>query len=132
MPAKAKQSKVPQKREKRNAAWRAHKKAAFLKAFKKLGGVCAAADAINVTRNLVWDWRQEDPEFMEAFNSVEEADTQELEAIARERAVEKSDLLMMFLLKGRKPLTYRDNVKVEHSGRVTVADLLLDDPEAKA
>ena len=31
-----------------------------------------------------------------------------------------SDVLLMFLIKGAKPNTYRDNVKVEHTGELSV------------
>ena len=46
--------------------------------------------------------------------------------MARERAVEKSDILMMFLLNGRRPDVYRQNAKVTHAGGVTVKDLILE------
>lgn len=111
---------------------RSHKKAAFLRAYAKVGGKLAAAKSMGIGPRTVYEWEQEDEEFRQAVLAVEEADTQELEKIARKRAAKKSDLLMMFLLKGRKPLKYRDNVKVEHAGSVTVKDLLLtDEPKGK-
>lgn len=105
----------------------AHKKAAFLRAYRKLGGKATASESIGVDRDTVWGWEQTDEKFRADVLRAEELDTEELEKVARARAKKKSDLLMMFLLKGRKPATYRDNVKIEHSGSVTVKDLLLKD-----
>lgn len=111
--------------------WRTHKKDAYLKAFKRLGGQIAAADAVGISRTTVWEWRKDDPEFAEAYDSIEEQDTQELERAARKRAQGKSDLLAMFFLKARRPATYRDNVKVEHSGTVTLADFYSGRPKGE-
>lgn len=107
--------------------WRSIKKERFLAAYRRTGGIFTAAAAVGIGGTTVWEWRQTDEEFAAAFNSLEEADTEDLEKIARKRAAKKSDLLMMFLLKKRKP-EYRDSSKVEHSGTVSVKDLLLDDP----
>lgn len=112
------------------AAKRAHKKAAFLRAYRKLGGKQTASEAIGLDRNTVWEWEQEDEKFRADVLAVEELDTEDLEKVARARAKKKSDLLMMFILKKRKP-EYRDSVKLEHSGKLSIADLVVDDPDAK-
>lgn len=39
-----------------------------------------------------------------------------LEDVARQRAIEGSDRLLMFLLKARRPRTYRERVLNEHTG----------------
>ncbi len=101
------------------AAKLAHKKAAFLRLYKKLGGKALAARAIGVDRDSVWKWEQTDAEFRELVVEAEEADTEEMEKMMRKRAMGKSDLLMMFALKKRRP-EYRDSSKVEMTGSLTV------------
>lgn len=114
------------------------KKAAFLAAYAKLGNVTSAAKVAKCDRPTVYVWRREDPGFATAMNEAAEEATEHLEAEARRRAVrgtlrpvfhqgeqcgvirEYSDTLLIFLLKGRKPETYRDNSKVEHSGGIGV------------
>lgn len=53
-----------------------------------------------------------DPAFREAYEEAFEASTDELERAAFQRAKDRSDLLMIFLLKARRPLVYRE--RVEH------------------
>lgn len=80
--------------------------------------------------------RQQNEAFAVACADVEEHFTQQMEREAFRRAVkgtdkpvvsmgevvttEKqfSDTLLIFLLKSRRPETYRDNYKVEHSGKI--------------
>lgn len=109
----------------------AHKKAAFLKAYEKTGGKSLAAKAVGISRGIVWEWEKADEEFREAVLAVEEADTEELEGIAAERARAKSDLLMMFLLNGRKPEKYKQRTQTEHSGEVTVKLVRFGSKDAK-
>lgn len=94
-----------------------HKKAAFLRAYRKLQGKALAAEAIGRTTTTVWRWEQEDADFRAAVLDVEELNTDELEQMLRERAKEKSDLLGIFLLKGARPEKYRENISLEASGK---------------
>jgi len=48
--------------------------------------------------------------------AAKEAGTEFLEDVARKRAVESSDTLLIFLLKARKPEMYRDTQRLEHTG----------------
>lgn len=114
-PVKAGEKETPEQK------WRRHKKARFLEAYKKTGGIFTAAAAVDIAGTTVWEWRQADAEFDAAFNALKEKDTETLEHVAKVRATKKSDLLLMFLLKGRKPETYRDSVKLEHSGAIIAA-----------
>jgi hypothetical protein len=41
---------------------------------------------------------------------------------------EFSDTLLIFMLKSRKPETYRENVKVEHAGQVSHGAVFVTDP----
>lgn len=91
---------------------------AFLDAFKQIGIVGPAANHAGVSRHAVRMRTLRDPAFAKRYNEAVEESTERLEAVAFARATrteEPSDLLLMFMLKGRKPSIYRDNWKVEHA-----------------
>jgi transposase-like protein len=118
-----------------------NRKRAWLAAFEEQGTVVAACKAASVGRSTTYEWRQKDEAFALAWADIEEATTEAMEREAYRRAVEGvseplvsagrlvtntqkySDTLLIFMLKARRPERYRDNVKVEHSGTVTFADL---------
>lgn len=123
-----------EKRQKRQK--RTPKKPCFLAAYAKVGNVTAAAKISKCDRTHVYKWLKDDPEFVKAFEEAGNEATEHLEIEARRRAVEGtekpvfhkgevcgtireySDTLLIFLLKGRKPEVYRDNLKAEHVGSV--------------
>lgn len=108
------------------------KRARFLEAFARLGTVSAACHAARVGRRTHYDWLKADDAYAEAFAEAERINTESLEqeAVARARdgwlepvyqggelvgqVRKKSDTLLIFLLKARKPDMYRE--KFEHSG----------------
>jgi hypothetical protein len=94
---------------------------AFLAALPEAFGVIVtAAEAAGVDRRCHSNWIK-NPEYREAFEEAFEAGTQKLEAAAIERASRKakpSDILLIFMLKARRPDVYRDNVKHEHTGKI--------------
>ncbi len=110
-------------------------KPAWLKAFRELGMVTAACRATNVGRQTVYEARK-DETFAAAWDEIEQESTEAMEREAYRRGMEGvvepvvsggkhvtdvtkySDTLLIFLLKARKPATYRENVKIEHSGKV--------------
>ncbi len=114
---------------------------AFLDAFRDLGTVTAACEAAGVARRTVYDARHADEDFALAWADVETESTESMELEARRRAVkgtdkpvfqggievgrirEYSDTLLIFMLKARRPETYRDNVKIEHGGRVKLEQM---------
>lgn len=98
----------------RNRNW----KPEFLKAFEETGVISTACAAAAVGRSTVRYARQSDEEFAVAMHDASEAFTENLEREGYRRAVDGSDRLIEFFLRARKPQTYRDNVKVEHSGSV--------------
>jgi hypothetical protein len=59
--------------------------------------------------------------FAAAWNEAYEQGTERLELVAQERAINGSDLLLIFLLKGRGPTKYRDSVRHEVDARLTVS-----------
>ncbi len=108
------------------------KKARFLRVFRNNGGKqYLACEVTGIHVNTVWEWRRDDEDFEQKYNNALEASTDELEKEMERRAKKKSDLLMIFSLKGRRPGKYRDNVKVEHAGSVSLTDLVVDDPDQK-
>lgn len=110
---------------------------AFLHAFRETKMVTAASRLIGIAPSTAYRERQRDEDFALAWHDVEEEVTEALEAEAYRRAHDGvsrpmvsmgevvaheqvySDGLLTFLLKGRRPDRYRDNVKVEHGGEIT-------------
>ncbi len=112
------------------------RKAKWLEAFDREGTVFTACKESGVARSTVYNWRQQDEAFAIAWHDVEEATTERMEREAFRRSVEGvkrdiyhqgqvvgqerqfSDVLLIFMLKARRPERYRDNVKIEHGGTV--------------
>lgn len=110
-------------------------KPAWLVAFEREGMVSAACRTVGVGRTTVYDARS-DPEFAQAWDDIEAMTTDRMEREAMRRGMEGfdkavyhqgevvgmerqfSDTLLIFMLKARKPETYRENVKVVHAGIV--------------
>jgi hypothetical protein len=107
---------------------------AFLAEFERQHIVTGAAKAAGVGRSTVYERRKADREFATAWADIEERSTELLEREAYRRAAvgtdkpvfqggeqvgtikEFSDVLLIFLLKARRPATYREQHKIEHSG----------------
>ncbi|MGH2878936.1 MAG: hypothetical protein ACRDK4_04930 [Solirubrobacteraceae bacterium] len=123
-------------------------KPAWLEAFRELGMVSAACKKVEIGRRTAYDARI-DEEFAAAWDEIEHETTEAMEAEAYRRAVQGvtepvvsagkhvtdvqkySDTLLIFMLKARKPATYRDNVKVEHSGQVDGTHTIVEIPDTK-
>jgi len=104
--------------------------AAFLTAFRESCTVTQAAKTAGVGRRTHYDWLTADPSYQTQFEDLEEAVTETLEREAMRRASEGtlkpvfyqgkpcgdireySDTLMIFLLKARRPETYRERSDV--------------------
>lgn len=93
-------------------------KARFIEALAETGVVGHAVKIANTTYGTVYLARKKDAEFAEAWDVALELAIDGLEIEARRRALSKSDLLLMFLLKGWRPDKYRDNAKIEHAGKI--------------
>jgi hypothetical protein len=102
---------------------------AFLAAFGETGNIRLACMIAKVGRSSHYRWMDESPSYRDAFEVAREDSADLLEAEARRRAVEGvekptgwhqgkpggyvreySDLLLIFLLKGARPETYKDRV----------------------
>lgn len=110
------------------------RKAAFLHVLSETCSVKRACEAIQISRATAFKWRQLDEEFAEAWNLASLVGASALEDEARHRAMEgvqrpvfykgrvvghvtdKSDALLMFMLKGSLPQRYADRQKMEIGG----------------
>jgi hypothetical protein len=113
------------------------KQRAFLTAFANTGNITQACAAAKTGRRTHYDWLAAEA-YAEAFREASDAAADALEREARRRALKGvkraiyyqgercgyetvySDVLLIFLLKALRPDTYRDNVKIEHSGELSV------------
>ncbi len=109
----------------------------FLEQFARMGNITRACEAIGMRRRRnIYDWQEHDDQFAAAFREAEIEATEALEAEAWRRAcegtekpvyqggelvghiTEKSDTLLIFLLKARAPEKYREKFDHRHSGEV--------------
>ncbi|MFI4998222.1 MAG: hypothetical protein ACHQAQ_20855 [Hyphomicrobiales bacterium] len=97
---------------KRRRDWRP----TFLSTFAGTGIVRVACHAAGISRTQAYRERGHNQRFAQAWDQADEDATEALEAEARRRAMSTSDVLLMFLLKGRKPAVYRDNARLELTG----------------
>ena len=120
--------------KRRAAAVVKKQKAAFLAAFESTHLVSEAAKVAGIHRQRAYEWRKLDADFATAWSDAEERSTELLEREAFRRAAvgtlkpvfqggervgeirEYSDTLLIFLLKARRPDTYRENQRIEHTG----------------
>lgn len=80
----------------------------FLEQLREVPNVTRACRVLGLTRRLVYNHRRDDEEFATAWDEALEQGVENLEAIALERAADKSDILLMFMLKGVRPDKYRE------------------------
>ena len=100
------------------------KRKRFFDGFRKAGTVTGACKAAGISRSIAYEWRDKDPAFAEEWQTVEDESTDALEKEAYRRAKNGSDTLLIFLLKGRKPETYRDRYEVKGDHTATVEVLI--------
>lgn len=110
------------------------KRAAFLRAYSRLGTITAAAVVANIEPKTHRNWMDADPEYRLAFQEAADLAVERMEQEAHRRAVAGweepvyqqgrmvgtvrrfDSTLLIFLLKGRKPEMYRENYQVQHTG----------------
>jgi len=118
------------------------KQRVFLDIFAQAGSVSLAAKKAEIGRRTHYDWLEQ-PAYKAAFEDATEDAAEALEREARRRAMlgtvrpvyykgkpcgelrEYSDVLLIFLLKGLKPEKYRENVNVNGSLDVNLAERLI-------
>lgn len=87
------------------------KKARFLVSLAEIGKVTKASEAVGVLPRQIYRWLQDDPDFQAAFIECRWAKSQQLIEVAEDRGEDKSDLLLMFTIKGLRP-EYREGFQV--------------------
>ena len=97
------------------------KRARFCAILTDGSSVTAAARAIDVSRTSLYELRERDPEFAAMWDEAVEQGSDTLEDEAVKRAKDHSDVLLIFLLKGRRPEKFKDRVAAEHSGKVALS-----------
>lgn len=95
-------------------------RAHWLRIYEEKGTVTAACKSVGISRQTAYTERKDNPEFAAAWDRAEAAVTDVLEKTAVERALEGSDRLMEFMLKARRPGTYRETVSVKHGGKINI------------
>ena len=110
------------------------KKSKAIEIYAETCSVTGACSGVGIARSTWYTWLKEDEDFAEEVNKAREHVANVLEQEAVKRALAKSDLLIIFLLKGLKPDVYHDRVsseithnnKVSDPGRVKIDDKTLD------
>ena len=133
--AKVKASrKLTSKKGKRIVRWTSYRKAKFLTLLALAYTVEHAAKEVGLSRRSAYQLRERDDAFAKAWEQAYEDSTERLEAEAYQRAIGReevridkdgnahhlkkySDLLMIFLLKARKPGMYREKIDLNINER---------------
>lgn len=89
---------------------------AFLSAYLECGSVARAARAAKIYRTSHYNWLSRSPEYREAFYRARDRLADLLLDEAFERALNGSDRLLEFLLKGLKPELNSQRVEIATSG----------------
>jgi hypothetical protein len=96
------------------------KRETFLEVLRKTSNVRLACMAANLSRGLVYQWRDDMPEFRDAWKEARAhaCDILEMEAWRRAtRESNPSDTLLIFLLKAHRPRKFRENLRHEITGK---------------
>lgn len=113
----------PLKKGKARRDW----KPAFLKALALEASVTKASQVAGINRDTAYSAYGKDEAFAKAWDDAIEESVDDLESVARTRAKDGSDVLLIFMLKAWRPAKYREpkgeiNVNIEN-------DRLAADPE---
>jgi hypothetical protein len=83
------------------------KRASFLTAIGAGNSVTAACETAGLGRTAVYAWRADDAAFAAEWDDAADQGVDLLEDEARRRAMAQSDLLLIFMLKHRRPDVFR-------------------------
>lgn len=89
-----------------------------LEAYVSCGVIGLACDKAGVRRKLHQEWLEKHPSYKVRFEEMRERFVDGLESVAIQRAKDKSDSLLMFLLKAEKREKYGDKADVALSGQL--------------
>ncbi|MCU7521939.1 MAG: hypothetical protein HF312_17120 [Ignavibacteria bacterium] len=107
-----------------------------LSEFAKVGVIGVACDNVKVRRAAHNRWLQKYPKYKELYEELKERFVDGLESVAIQRAKEKSDSLLMFLLKAERREKYGDRTEINGnlpSSQITLlfSEGMLNDEEKK-
>lgn len=88
----------------------------FIRSLECGANVRMACKDAGVTSDTAYTHRQRFPDFARQWAEAMDLGIAELESVARRRAIESSDVLMIFLLKAHRPEVYRETHRHEVSG----------------
>ena len=100
---------------------------AFLAAYANSGNIRSASRAIKMDRTNHHLWMKDNSVYQEAFHLAELEAGEYLEELAMSRAQAGSDVMIIFMLKGKKPDVYRERSSVDfkgdlkHGGKITLS-----------
>jgi hypothetical protein len=93
---------------------------AFLDMLEVGMSISRAADAAGATTQFFKSWRNSDEDFAKDWDEAIETGTDYIEDTATQRALEKSDPLMMMMLKARRPEKFDRGSRLELTGNINV------------
>lgn len=79
--------------------------------------------SVGVERTLYYHWREVHDGFAAAADAAIESGTDRLEDIAKQRAEDSSDTLLIFLLKARRRDKYGDKQAIDLSGELRTIEI---------
>src|ERR1041384_1624108 len=88
------------------------RKKKFIAALTTQGTVSHAAQAAGVSRNTVYRWRDEDPEFAILWDAAHEKAVDSVESVLFQKALSGDTICMIFYLKAHRPI-YRDRLNID-------------------
>lgn len=94
-----------------------------LVALRQGKSIAAACRSALINRQTYYNWVNGDEAFARDVHDAKEEGTDALEDRLMVRAKKDDTTAAIFLLKARRPEVYRDNIKHEHSGTISFADL---------
>jgi hypothetical protein len=103
----------------------------FLKALAEHPDVSRAAAAVGIQRSTAYRRRLADEDFAVAWADALDKSLDQLEAALFKRAIDTDTTAAIFLLKSHRPQTYRENVKVEHTGHMAQETVVTFTPPAE-
>jgi len=87
-------------------------KDAFLAVLRGSGNIRESCEQAGISRETAYKWKKQDKVFADKWEDSKEDAIEALEHEAHTRAMESSDVLLMFLLKALRPEKYRE--RYEH------------------
>lgn len=85
----------------------------FLTEYSRCGLIGQSAEVAGISRSQIIRWMKKYPKFQEAYDEVQKTFIENLEQVAIDRAKEKSDSLMITLLKAYDPDKYNPKHRVD-------------------